>query len=111
MYEKMIEEGWDRTENVMVCFGRLQDVIPVLVKEGLVFDGVLYDTFGKHFTGLEDCQGLLGDIRVKPGGVYSFLMGWYRMIFFHCVGDFSSTSIIMYDMCCILLELLLYLYL
>jgi hypothetical protein len=57
VYKKMIEEGWDKKQNVRICFGRWQDELPKLIGEGLEFDGIFYDTYGEHFTDLEDFHG------------------------------------------------------
>ena len=58
VYEKMIKDGWDKKEGVRICFGRWQDELPKLVEEGIVFDGIFYDTYGEHFTDLEDFHGM-----------------------------------------------------
>ena len=54
VYEKMIKDGWGQMDNVRICFGRWQDELPKLIAEGLEFDGIFYDTYGEHFTDLED---------------------------------------------------------
>ena len=56
VYKKMISDGWDNKSNVRICFGRWQDELPKLINEGLEFDGIFYDTYGEHFTDLEDCE-------------------------------------------------------
>ncbi len=101
VYKKMIEDGWDKKENVRICFGRWQDELPKLIEEGMEFDGIFYDTYGEHFTDLEGesqfvtcicCECWFGtyihkarsypylltaELMVKllhkPDGVYSFL--------------------------------------
>ena len=73
VYEKMVEDGWDRKANVRICFGRWQDELPKLVAEGVEFDGIFYDTYGEHFTDLEDFHALMAQVLCKPGGIYSFL--------------------------------------
>jgi len=86
VHRKMIDDGWDKKNNVQIRFGRWQDVVPALIEEGTTFDGVFYDTYGEHFTDLEDFQGSLGEILVKPGGVYSFFNGLAPdNLFFHGV--------------------------
>lgn len=47
VYKKMIEDGWDKKSNVRICFGRWQDELPKLIAEGVVFDGIFYDTYGE----------------------------------------------------------------
>jgi protein arginine N-methyltransferase 2 len=57
VYKKMLDDGWDKKENVRICFGRWQDELPKLIEEGVQFDGIFYDTYGEHFTDLEDFHG------------------------------------------------------
>ncbi len=57
VYDKMIKDGWEKKPGVRICFGRWQDELPNLVEEGLIFDGIFYDTYGEHFTDLEDFHG------------------------------------------------------
>ena len=73
VYEKMVRDGWERKGNVRLCFGRWQEELPKLIAEGLEFDGIFYDTYGEHFTDLEDFHGLMTRVLHKPGGIYSFL--------------------------------------
>lgn len=47
VYKKMIDDGWDKKINVRLCFGRWQDELPKLIAEGIVFDGIFYDTYGE----------------------------------------------------------------
>jgi len=47
VYKKMIDDGWDKKDNVKICFGRWQDELPKLIAEGLLFDGIFYDTYGE----------------------------------------------------------------
>eukprot|EP00804_Cyclotella_cryptica_P015031 CCRYP_000630-RB/>CCRYP_000630-RB protein AED:0.04 eAED:0.04 QI:96/1/1/1/0.5/0.33/3/632/373 len=47
VYNKMIQDGWDQKQNVRICFGRWQDELPKLIEEGIVFDGIFYDTYGE----------------------------------------------------------------
>jgi protein arginine N-methyltransferase 2 len=54
VYAKMLSDGWDTKTNVRICFGRWQDIMPQLITEGIKFDGIFYDTYGEHFTDLED---------------------------------------------------------
>ena len=54
VHAKMIADGWDKKPNVRICYGRWQDIMPQLIAEGMKFDGIFYDTYGEHFTDLED---------------------------------------------------------
>lgn len=47
VYKKMVDDGWDKKTNVRICFGRWQDELPKLIAEGVVFDGIFYDTYGE----------------------------------------------------------------
>lgn len=73
VYDKMMKDGWEKKKNVRICFGRWQDELPKLIEEGLKFDGVFYDTYGEHFTDLEDFHELMAKVLKRPDGIYSFL--------------------------------------
>jgi len=86
VYQKMIKDGWDKKPNVRICFGRWQDELPKLMNEGVMFDGMFYDTYGEHFTDLEDFHSFVSKMLKKPGGVYSFFNGLAPdNLFFHGV--------------------------
>jgi len=86
VFKKMIEDGWDKKQNVRICFGRWQDELPKLIEEGLEFDGIFYDTYGEHFTDLEDFHELMVKVLHKPDGIYSFFNGLAPdNLFFHGV--------------------------
>ena len=86
VYKKMINDGWDKKENVRICFGRWQDEFPKLMDEGITFDGIFYDTYGEHFTDLEDFHECVAKTLKKPNGVYSFFNGLAPdNLFFHGV--------------------------
>jgi type IV protein arginine methyltransferase len=44
VFKRMLELGWDKKPNVRICFGKWQDCLPQLVSEGVVVDGIFYDT-------------------------------------------------------------------
>lgn len=73
VYKKMVDDGWTEREGVRVCYGRWQDELPKLIEEGVEFDGIFYDTYGEHFTDLEDFHGLVSRCLSRPDGIYSFL--------------------------------------
>ena len=106
VYAKMCNDGWNTKSNVRICFGRWQDILPVLRKEGNVeFDGIFFDTYAEHSFDMEDfhrqitmttineeqdnnitnrikCNALLS----KPNGIYSFFNGLAPdNLFFHGV--------------------------
>ena len=86
VYAKMISDGWDKKPNVRIRYGRWQDEMPKLIAEGAKFDGIFYDTYGEHFTDLEDFHDAMAQILDVPGGVYSFFNGLAPdNLFFHGV--------------------------
>jgi protein arginine N-methyltransferase 2 len=86
VHQKMIQDKWNEKENVRICFGRWQDELPKLIEEGFQFDGIFYDTYGEHFTDMEDFHNLVSKCLIKPNGVYSFFNGLAPdNIFFHGV--------------------------
>ena len=86
VHQKMIKDGWNKKENVRICFGRWQDELPKLITEGISFDGIFYDTYGEHFTDLEDFHMLVSQCLKKPSGIYSFFNGLAPdNLFFHGV--------------------------
>ena len=91
VYEQMKVDGWDQKKGVRICYGRWQDWMPKLIQEeGLQFDGIFYDTYGEHFTDLEDFQQLMSQILQKPNGIYSFFNGLAPdNLFFHGVGTYT----------------------
>jgi protein arginine N-methyltransferase 2 len=86
VHAKMIADGWGKRDGVRVCFGRWQDEMPKLIAEGAKFDGVFYDTYGEHFTDLEDFHDAMTRVLDVPNGVYSFFNGLAPdNLFFHGV--------------------------
>mmetsp|Transcript_12690 Transcript_12690/g.19032 ORF Transcript_12690/g.19032 Transcript_12690/m.19032 type:complete len:421 (-) Transcript_12690:720-1982(-) len=86
VYQKMITDGWDKKPNVRICFGRWQVELPKLLNEGIQFDGIFYDTYGEHFTDLEDFHSCVAKCLDKPNGIYSFFNGLAPdNLFFHGV--------------------------
>lgn len=86
VYAKMLQDGWDKKPNTKICFGKWQDVVPQLVQEGVQFDGIFFDTYGEHFTDMEDFHTLVPQMLSKPNGVYSFFNGLAPdNLFFHGV--------------------------
>lgn len=86
VYQRMKETGWLSKPNVRVCFGKWQDVLPQLIREGVMLDAIFYDTYGEHFMDMEDFHALMTQILAKPHGVYSFFNGLAPdNLFFHGV--------------------------
>jgi len=82
VYEKMVR----KKTNVRVCFGKWQDELPKLIKEGVQFDGVFFDTYGEHWSDMEEFHQMLTQALARPHGIYSFFNGLSPdNIFFHGV--------------------------
>lgn len=88
-----VAAGWDDKPNVRLLFGRWQDVLPKLVAEAenennddVLFDGIFFDTYGEHYSDMEDFHEIVAKLLRKPDGVYSFFNGLAPdNIFFHGV--------------------------
>jgi protein arginine N-methyltransferase 2 len=86
VHAKMIRDGWDRKANTRICFGKWQDIIPLLIQEGVQLDGIFFDTYGEHFMDMEDFHGCVPALLSKPNGIYSFFNGLAPdNLFFHGV--------------------------
>lgn len=86
VHAKMLADGWDKKPGVRVEFGKWQDVLPKLISEGIVLDGIFYDTYGEHYTDMEEFHEQMAKILAKPGGIYSFFNGLAPdNLFFHGV--------------------------
>ena len=93
--QKMKEQGWDKKPGVVIHEGRWQDVVPGLVEQGVLFDGIYFDTFAEeysalreffteHVIGLLDPAGGVGG----EGGKFGFFngMGADRQIVYDVYG-------------------------
>ena len=86
VHAKMLADGWDKKPGVRVEFGKWQDVLPKLIAEKVELDGIFYDTYGEHYTDMEEFHEQMTKILVKPGGIYSFFNGLAPdNLFFHGV--------------------------
>lgn len=86
VYNKMLQEGWDKKPNTRLFFGKWQDVVPQLLREAVQLDGIFFDTYGEHFSDMEDFHRLVPHMLSKPNGVYSFFNGLAPdNLFFHGV--------------------------
>ena len=88
----METDGWMRRENVRVCAGRWQDVVPQLVQEiesGIIepFNGVFFDTYAEDDLDLTEFHEYLPRIMAKsPYARYSYYNGMCPdSVFFHGV--------------------------
>ncbi|TPX46666.1 hypothetical protein SeMB42_g03606 [Synchytrium endobioticum] len=82
VYKKMIEDGWDKKENVTILFGRWQDVLDKLDTS---FDAIFFDTFGEFYEDLKEFHEHVPNL-LSDNGTYSFFNGLGgHNIFFHDV--------------------------
>ncbi|KAF2234231.1 hypothetical protein EV356DRAFT_447115 [Viridothelium virens] len=80
--QQMRDRGWFDKPGVVVHEGRWQDIVPQLVEQGVLFDGIYYDTFAEDYKALrelfsEHVIGLLDPVGGKDGegGKFSFYNG------------------------------------
>lgn len=96
VYSKLCKDGWNTKPNVRVYFGRWQDILPALRREGLLeFDGIFFDTYAEHSYDMEDFHEQITttegnpygkSLLSRPYGVYSFFNGLAPdNLFFHGV--------------------------
>lgn len=52
--EKLRREGWHDMPNVTVHEGKWQDVLPKLVEQGVILDGIYYDTYAEDYKDLKE---------------------------------------------------------
>lgn len=71
VHKRMRENGWYDKPNVTVHEGKWQDILPKLVEEGVVLDGIYFDTYAEDYKDLKiffqdyviallDSKGLFG---------------------------------------------------
>lgn len=71
VHKRMREKGWYNKPNVTVHEGKWQDVLPKLLEQGVVLDGIYFDTYAEDYKdlkiffqdfviGLLDSKGLFG---------------------------------------------------
>jgi len=68
VWKKMKADGWLDKPNVECIFGKWQEVLPRLEKEGRMFDGVYFDTWAEDDGAFHANMWRL----INPGGYYSF---------------------------------------
>lgn len=72
--EKLKTDGWFDKPNVKILAGRWQDELPLLLNQGVFFNGIYYDTFSEHYSDMLDLFDLVVGL-LKPHGVFSFFNG------------------------------------
>ena len=87
VYAKMRRDGWLNKPNVRVLYGKWQDELPKLVEEGIRFDGIFFDTYGEHWSDMEQFHQIMIQLLSESSdAVYSFFNGLSPdNIFFHGV--------------------------
>ncbi|KAF2105012.1 arginine N-methyltransferase 2 [Rhizodiscina lignyota] len=79
--EKMRKEGWMDKPGVRVWEGRWQDVLPRMVEQGVLLDGIYYDTFAEDYKALREFfSEWVVQLLDPSGGVdeEGGLFGWYN---------------------------------
>ena len=79
--ERMRADGWAERPAVRILGGRWQQSLPVLLAEGMQFDGIFFDTYGEHNSDMAEFHAALPRL-LRPGGLYSFFNGMCPFNFF-----------------------------
>lgn len=79
--ERMRADGWAERPGVRILSGRWQQSLPVLLAEGMQFDGIFFDTYGEHNSDMAEFHAALPRL-LRPGGLYSFFNGMCPFNFF-----------------------------
>ncbi|KAI5211605.1 arginine N-methyltransferase 2 [Aureobasidium subglaciale] len=72
---RMRKDGWYEKPGVKIHEGRWQDVVPQLVEENQVFDGIYFDTFAEEYKALKEffTEYVIG--LLDPEGRFGFFNG------------------------------------
>jgi protein arginine N-methyltransferase 2 len=74
VHQRLREQGWYEKPNVHIHEGRWQDVLPKLVEQGVVLDGIYYDTFAEDYKALKEFFSEYVIQLLAPDGKF----GWYN---------------------------------
>lgn len=74
VHQRLREQGWYDKPNVIIHEGRWQDVLPKLVEQGVVLDGIYYDTFAEDYKALKEFFSEYVIQLLAPDGKF----GWYN---------------------------------
>jgi protein arginine N-methyltransferase 2 len=74
VHQRLREQGWYDKPNVTIHEGRWQDVLPKLVKQGVVLDAIYYDTFAEDYDALKEFFSEYVIQLLDPAGKF----GWYN---------------------------------
>jgi type IV protein arginine methyltransferase len=76
------EKGWQEKPGVVIHAGKWQDILPVMAQDGLVFDGIYYDTFAESYMEFKEffSEHILGLLETTGKWSYFNGMGADRQI-------------------------------
>lgn len=74
VHKRLREQGWYDKPNVHIHEGRWQDVLPKLIEQGVVLDGIYYDTFAEDYAALREFFAEYVVQLLSKDGVF----GWYN---------------------------------
>ncbi|KAF2036094.1 arginine N-methyltransferase 2 [Setomelanomma holmii] len=74
VHKRLREQGWYDKPNVYIHEGRWQDVLPRLIEQGVVLDGIYYDTFAEDYGALKEFFAEYVVALLAPKGKF----GWYN---------------------------------
>ncbi|OAK98371.1 arginine N-methyltransferase 2 [Phaeosphaeriaceae sp. SRC1lsM3a] len=74
VHQHLRETGWYDKPNVIIHEGRWQDILPKLVEQGVVLDGIYYDTFAEDYAALKEFFAEYVIQLLAPDGIF----GWYN---------------------------------
>jgi protein arginine N-methyltransferase 2 len=74
VHQRLREQGWYDKPNVIIHEGRWQDILPKLVEQGVVLDGIYYDTFAEDYAALREFFAEYVVKLLAKDGVF----GWYN---------------------------------
>ncbi|KAF1916951.1 S-adenosyl-L-methionine-dependent methyltransferase [Ampelomyces quisqualis] len=74
VHQRLRETGWYDKPNVHIHEGRWQDILPKLVEQGIVLDGIYYDTFAEDYAALKEFFAEYVIQLLAKDGVF----GWYN---------------------------------
>jgi protein arginine N-methyltransferase 2 len=74
VHQRLREQGWYEKPNVIIHEGRWQDILPKLVEQGVVLDGIYYDTFAEDYNALKEFFSEYVIQLLAPDGKF----GWYN---------------------------------
>lgn len=74
VHQRLRETGWYDKPNVHIHEGRWQDILPKLVEQGVVLDGIYYDTFAEDYAALKEFFAEYVIQLLAKDGIF----GWYN---------------------------------